>query len=90
VKLVLTKTDIIILRHAFGFSRRQLAFLLDVSYGYIANIEKGRKPISKTLEQRIIERLHLTPERLERIKILSKRLEELEREGRINTDKLKD
>lgn len=72
-----TREDIVFLRQAFGYTRKQLAFLCDVSYGYIAGVENGHFPVSDKLNRNIIARLDITEERLMAVREVSRQLREL-------------
>lgn len=74
---MLTATDLIVLRRMLGYNRQQTAFLLDISYPYVSALEKGHKPMTVKVSDRIKERFDVTPERLECVKVLSKRYDEL-------------
>lgn len=68
----ITRKDIAVIRALFGMTRRQLAFLCDVSPAYITLVEQGKRPVSKKLEQNIIARFQLNDDILMRIKLLSR------------------
>lgn len=75
--MVLERKDIAVIRALFGLTRRQLAFICDVSPAYITYVEQGKKPISERLENNINARFKLNDELLMRIKMLAKEAEDL-------------
>lgn len=78
IGLKLAKEDIAVIRALFGYTRKQVAFLCDVSPGYITLVEQGKRPISKKLEHNMIARFKLDEEILIRIKFLATEFKRLQ------------
>ncbi|WP_140456595.1 MULTISPECIES: helix-turn-helix domain-containing protein [Priestia] len=52
----LTANEVKLIRNVYGFSRKQFAYFLNVEPNYIYLIETGRKPLSASLEAKILDK----------------------------------
>ncbi|GAA4881798.1 hypothetical protein GCM10023310_72320 [Paenibacillus vulneris] len=63
----LTVESLYKVRSMRGLSLYDIARLAGVSESYISKIEKGQRPLTAKLARKIIEKLDLTPDRLEQL-----------------------
>ncbi|PFB07255.1 hypothetical protein CN383_00100 [Priestia megaterium] len=52
----ITANEVKLIRNVYGFSRKQFAYFLKVEPHYIYLIETGRKPLSTSLEAKILDK----------------------------------
>lgn len=73
----LRPSDIVIIRFITNCTRADLAQRLGFSYVYLSKIEVGSKPISTVTEKRIRDALMLTDDKIDQIRSLYKKLEQM-------------
>lgn len=61
-----------LIRKIEGLNQQELAKKLNVSQSLIAKIEKGDRSITPKIQKKLIDELHITPEKIVEIKRLIK------------------
>lgn len=84
----LKNTDLTIIRFFYELNKTELAEKLGVTKGYITQIDKGEKPLTEAIEDRIFKAFNIDEDTLIFIKLLAFKLEQMQLDGRINLERL--
>ncbi|MGD6964066.1 helix-turn-helix domain-containing protein [Fictibacillus phosphorivorans] len=70
----LTAYDLRILRHALGYTQRQVGFLIEKSEAYVGHLETQKRPMTRKIQGDLIKAFNLNEDVHMQVRLLSESL----------------